>query len=362
MSRAGGQPLEPDGHLAERVSGFPVRGDACDGVSRFGPKVYLGAMTPMGRFARPLLVVLGAAVAGCGSGGGGDGGVSGDGGVQLTPADKAFISDFCAAVMPCCATNGMNASAAGCQQAIAKAGWSRDPQLRSACLDELRQLAAGPACVPDVADLADPCVRVFDEPSGPRAPGETCASAADCAGSPGTVTLCFGTCVSYTAGADGDYPCLGNEFPSGIINAIPMKNGSNTPESHGFLCQQRAGLTCDTSDNRCKSMGPNGSACTGPAPCDPNVCGATVCIPLAGPGAACTADCSGDNYCDTGAGFCKPRLAAGAACSDSNQCSGDCHGADRCSGFCGGTGTCSSLTIAQTFVLGSWCAATGVSP
>src|SRR3954470_24600103 len=83
-----------------------------------------------------------------------------DGAVPLSPADQAFLADFCTAVVPCCRTNGLTADVAVCKQSIAKLAWTRDPEVRAACLDELRQRAASGACMPDVGDLADPCTRI----------------------------------------------------------------------------------------------------------------------------------------------------------------------------------------------------------
>jgi hypothetical protein len=149
-------------------------------------------------------------------------------------------------------------------------------------------------------------------------------------------------------------------YTPGVINDIPWKNGSNTPESHGFLCEVRAGLFCDFNDNLCKPVQPGGGACTTAVPglCESGACGDTGCLPLPGPGEACTTDCKGDNYCN--AGVCTPRLAAGAACADSSdQCSGVCAGSNRCYGTCV-QGACSPLTVWQSLLLGVWCGATPV--
>jgi hypothetical protein len=310
--------------------------------------------------------MLCAAILGCGCGGGQAAGdntpdASADGAVPLSPADQAFLDDFCTAVVPCCTTNGLTADVAVCKQSIAKLPQTRDPDVRAACLDQLRQLATTRACLPDFAELDGPCARVFDEPSGPRAPGETCTTARDCMGSPGTITHCFGTCVSDALGAAGDYPCLGNVYPDGTINDIPWKAGSNIAESHGFLCESRASLYCDFSDSFCKPLLPGGGACATNLDCASRACGgqsAGVCDALPGIGDACVLDCAGDTYCANG--VCAPKLAAGATCTDSNQCSGDCKGADFCGGNCLSTGVCSPLTFSQSLVIGAWCGLTPV--
>ena len=247
-------------------------------------------MTHARRFVLTMPFILCAAIAGCGGGmaaddGGADAG--GDGAVPLSPADQAFLADFCTAVVPCCTTNGVTADVTVCKQSIAKLPQTRDPEVRAACLDQLRQLATTRACMPDLAELDGSCARVFDEPSGPRAPGETCATAKDCMGSPGTITHCCGTCITDALGAEGDYPCLGNVYADGTINDIPWKANSNIPESHGFLCEARAGLYCDWNDNFCKRLVPGGGACDGNLACVSRSCGgpsaasATRCRPSA---------------------------------------------------------------------------------
>jgi hypothetical protein len=247
---------------------------------------------------------------------------------------------------------------------MAKVSLSRDPQVRAACLDQIRQLSTMTACMPDFGDLGGPCSRAFDEPSGTRAPGETCATAKECMGSPGTITHCFGTCITDSLGVAGDYPCLGNVFSVGLINDIPWKAGSNTPESHGFLCEARAGLYCDWNDNFCKPLVAGGGACAvgNNGGCESRSCGglnAGVCDPLPGPGDACTLYCAGDNHCTNG--VCVPRLAPGAPCTDASECSGDsaaCKASEECYGTCLATGVCSPLTFAQTLLIGVWCGAT----
>ena len=200
--------------------------------------MHFATMIHARRFVLPLPFILcAAAIAGCGGGmAAGDGGVDAgdattDGAVPLSPEDQAFLADFCTAVVPCCTTNGVTADVAVCKQSIAKLPQTRDPAVRAACLDQLRQLATSRLCLPDFAELDEPCVRVFDEPSGSRAPGETCTTAKDCMGSPGTVTNCFGTCITYALGAAGDYPCLGNVYVDGTINDIPWKAGSTSPRA-----------------------------------------------------------------------------------------------------------------------------------
>jgi hypothetical protein len=302
-------------------------------------------------------VLLGAAV-GCGGSDSG-GTASADGGAwQPTAADQAFINDFCAAIVPCCESQGRSADGGACQQALRKAGVSHDSQLTSACLDEIRQRAATAACVPNLADLADPCARTFDEPSGPRAPGQSCSSNADCAGSAGTVTICNPAptpsnlnappiCVVRAVGTQGDQPCLATQFENGLIlDYGVVLSGTNTPVSHGFLCQRQAGLYCDPSARDCAMLLPGGSPCTFADACASRVCQSdSTCRGFAAAGQDCRAAvCDGASYCDPATYVCTSKLADGAACVDSAQCPGSCE-----------QGVCSAVTGAQGLVLATWC-------
>ena len=301
-----------------------------------------------------LCGVFGCAGGGQGSPAGGDGGASPSG-----TSDQAFYADFCAAVAPCCATNGMSANAAVCKASVSRLGPSRDVQVRSACLDELRQKSAVTACMPDVVDLGDACARLFNEPSGSVGPGGACQTTADCAGSSGKVTLCTdAVCATLAPGGMGDAPCLGTQFSTGILLTNPIVQGGLVGQ--GFLCQKRGGLFCDFSDHHCKALQPGGAACTDSDGCQSRVCnngseggGAGTCLSLPGAGDDCTLDCAGDSYCDRAT--CVPKLAAGSACTRDVQCSGSCAGADLCSGTCT-NGSCQP-TVPEA-PLDVWCGLT----
>ena len=164
----------------------------------------------------------------------------------------------------------------------------------------------------------------------------------------------------------GDYPCLGTEDSEGFVGAYPATNGATTFTPQGFVCQKRAGLFCDASDNHCKALQPGGGTCTIPDGCDSRACDGGLgsnlpvgtCYPLPGLGEACTLDCAGDTYCDRTTAVRIAKLAAGAACTDNVQCSGTCAGADLCAGSCE-SGACSPTNGAGGLVLGVWC---GVAP
>ena len=77
------------------------------------------------------LAVGAAAVLGCGASSQSSPGSDG-GDAQPPPVDQAFITDFCAAVAPCCAPNGFTANAATCKASMSKLGISHESPPRTA--------------------------------------------------------------------------------------------------------------------------------------------------------------------------------------------------------------------------------------
>jgi len=270
-------------------------------------------------------------MAGCG--GGGQGPASCDGGCwHPTAADEAYAVSFCALTSACCARNdvqpdaGVQTYADLCSAKILRAGFSRDPSLRSACLAELQQVAASDACLPDYSNLGSSCMRAFYEPSGPLAPGQRCTGSADCAGRAGAVTICQhlsdrSVCLSVVPGRAGDHPCLGDVYSSGVLSLSPYLAGSPMTQAFtGSYCASADGLYCTFSNvpaeaNICTPFFADGAACLYPRTCAsgsclrsdgsqnngsaPGTCGTTV-PPANGPtGSPCMSDtdCASGN-CD----------------------------------------------------------------
>ena len=283
-----------------------------------------------------------------------------DGGAwQPTSEQQAFISQFCDAVRPCCAREGRPADAGtNCQGTLLASGVSADSSLRAACLAEVQQLAGQGDCIPDVADLADPCVRTFNEPSGPRTAGQPCTRSADCAGSAGASTVCTlaptptnlnapPICVVRVVGGAGDSPCVGTIFPDGAtIDYGVVLPGSEVPVSHGVLCQRGGGLYCDPSGRACMPLLAASAVCTFADACASRVCRSDgTCSPIVSAGQACMpAVCDVASTCDPATLVCIAKLTDGAACTDSAQCAGSC-----------AQGLCSPVTGVQSLVLAGWC-------
>jgi hypothetical protein len=311
--------------------------------------------------ARSLIRFVGglSCVAGLGCGGGAAT-QEGDGGAwQPTSEQQTFISQFCDAIRPCCEQAG-NAADGGtnCEAALLRSGVSADPSLRAACLDEVQQLARQVDCVPDVSKFADPCVRTFNEPSGPQAAGQPCTHNADCAGSAGASTVCTPAptptnlsappiCVVRVVGGAGDYPCVGTVYPDGVtIDYGVVPEGSDVPLSHGVLCERASGLYCDPSGRACMPVLSASAACTFADACASRLCQSNgTCSAIVSTGQACMpAACDDASTCDPATLVCTTKLADGAACSDSAQCMGSC-----------AQGLCSPVTRAQKLALAGWC-------
>jgi hypothetical protein len=295
-----------------------------------------------------------------GCGGGGTQNTTGDGGAwQPTSDQQAFISQFCDAIRPCCAQGGYPADAGtNCQAALLGSGVSADPSLHAACLAEVQQGVGESDCVPEVANRADPCVRTFNEPSGPQAAGHPCAHNADCAGSAGASTVCTVAptptnlnappiCVVRVVGGAGDQPCVGTIFPDGVtIDYGVVLEGSDVPLSHGVLCDRASGLYCDPSTRACTPLLSGSTPCTFADACASRVCRSDgTCSAVVSPGHACMpAVCDDASTCDPASLVCTSKLADGTACTDSAQCMGSC-----------AQGICSPITGAQNLALAGWC-------
>jgi len=318
------------------------------------------------------VAVLGAAHAGCGSGG-----AVSDGGTQtttgtptcdaggctpLTPGDEAFLDDYCKAIEACCVLNAVRTAPdiAGCKTQLANQGFSHDPGVQSACLAVLHDRAAtGMTCFPSAGDLSGPCVRLFFEPGGALPPGQRCTLRAQCAGAPNTITLCADLCIQMASGKPGDGPCLGIAYGGGVINAIPLAQPGTTDRiSTGFICDRGAGVYCaysqDPAQQKCQALGGAGASCANSSmamSCASAACDdAATCEAIVPAGQPCGSDvhasCDTASSCDfsVAPAVCVARLPSGSACAGDSQCTtNSCTTDGHCAvnsfvdvfGFCG---------------------------
>jgi hypothetical protein len=234
---------------------------------------------------------------------------------------------------------------ATCTAKTLKSGFSRDESLRAQCLADLQAVAATPACLPDESNLGSACVRLFYEPSGPLPPGGHCATAADCAGRAGAITICErlptspSACMTVAAGQLGD-ACLG-DLRDGWLLVAPFVGGSPTNLLYdGLYCPNNLGRVCLSAADPaggyvCTALQPAGG------PCEyPRACGSGDCRTEAG--APSTRSMPGT---------CAPappakELPTGAPCSSSGDCA---------NGHCGSDHLCSPVSTIQELAQIAFC-------
>jgi len=277
----------------------------------------------------------------------------------LTPADEAFIESYCTTIEACCVANAYRAApdVASCKTQLAHMGFSHDPAVQSGCLADVQSRAGTATCAPSVADLSGPCARLFYEPGGTKAPGERCTERGQCAGAPGTITLCADLCIQMASGKAGDGPCLGNAYGGGVINAIPLSQPGTTDRiASGYICDRGAGFYCayatDPAQQKCQALGAAGAscdtlamamACAAGACADDHTCQAVVST-----GEPCSnevrAVCDSANTCDFSGngGVCVARAPAGTPCADDSQCT---------TNYCATDGHCSAIAFVDLFGL-----------
>jgi hypothetical protein len=308
---------------------------------------------------------------------------------EPTAADEAFMTEVCTLTEACCVTNDYRdaSDVEGCKDGYRRAGFSRDAALRASCLAELKALAsAGISCVPEASDLSDACVRLTYEPSGPQPPGAPCRNRADCAGAPGTITLCAqvtseispagGLCMRLTRGVAGsEDQCLGTVSPDGVIFAGPRYVvGRAAPVTTGAVCEEHAGLQCGQTNDieswTCLPLRADGAACSYSTTCASKKCLTSdgseagfdrpgTCTKRVPAGQTCNdfvspALCDDASFCldnddpNVSGGICEPRRPAGSPCDYDSMCL-----SDRCD-----TETaylCSTLTRSEARALFALC-------
>ena len=325
-------------------------------------------------------------VSGCGGSNepGGSGGGSGsdcDAGCwEPTTADQEFLESMCTHIESCCVRSAFRAASnvQSCVAQLRQAGLTRNQSVRAACLAEMEELSGSDDCVPEIWNLADPCVRTFYEPSGPQAPGEPCQTSADCAGAPETVTVCSpdpselsGTgsvCLRMASGTAGDGTCVGQMTADGVIVSAPFYRAGQTepPVTSGVVCEQRADLYCEATDDartsKCQQLRADGASCVLPMTCasqscltadlgSPSTSGEPgTCTNRVPAGEACLSSgapavCDDASACENGT--CTAKLEALASCNDDDKC---------ISGNCTTDNVCSPQSGAEALALFAFCA------
>jgi hypothetical protein len=296
-----------------------------------------------------------------------------------TADDQSFLASFCALTVNCCTSTGLapTATADSCVSAALSGGLIADSSVRAACLTELQSLAGTSSCIPEPGNIDDPCVRLFNEPSGPQQPGERCTKNADCAGAPGTITECTrnpqtGTtsaCIRMAPGQAGSGTCLGEMVTEALTVFAAFDKGTGAPPVFsGYYCSLPAGLYCDTVDEslatpQCKPAGGGGAPCSYSGQCASQTCMNSgegmpgTCLPVVSIGEPCWSGeanigvCDGTSFCSypvTGPASCTARLPAGATCTADGVCESSscaCVGADCASEQCSVQSSAEQLAI-----------------
>ena len=238
-----------------------------------------------------------------------------------------FTTEQCAEGLACVQADGSGT----CQPAIAQDAGCTGPS----------QCGAERSCVPA------PENRTCTTPDGVGDSCETDSCGDDltcssgdltCVALPGLNDSCLdGTCADGLLCDDGTYTCI---TAPGVGETCAV--GSR-------FCAE--GLGCRESTNTCEVPPGDGEPCVLNPPeylcasgfgCDFDQ--GQICVAQGTAGASCTSDrgCVAATYCETSTNTCKPRLAAGAACEDGNEC----QAGHECA-FVAGVATCRPIPTAN---------------
>jgi hypothetical protein len=240
-------------------------------------------------------------LAGCG--GDTTGGTSGGGPVPETQFVDRTVSSYCEGLRVCCQKQGMVFSAAGCDAglrsgltengSICEPGTTYDAAAVGACLEQAESYIA--SCGSAGSSMPTVCNRMC---VGNQPLGATCDSNQQCAQPASGEVIC-----SYSTG-------------SGQGTCMPLVHG-----------QLGAGCRSSCRQNSCTvSSGPAGADATCYADDGLYCANDFTCQNLVAVGGACSLawSCATGAYC--AAGVCTAQKAAGAACTNYDECLGSCDG------------------------------------
>jgi hypothetical protein len=282
---------------------------------------------------------------------------SNSGGVDAAPVPLAQLPEqyadvICDTVGPCCRSAGIAYDSNTCKSA-AKALFQGFVQMSNTPGTTYDAAAAG-RCKAAVQTALQSCTNFDDGTTGVACAyifvgsvplGGACQQDSDCAdhggcgldpNSPdGTSMVCVaalgeqahaqagaacnGDCIQST---DGDIECTsGGIAGGGSAGGGSGGGGSATPG----ICYASDGLFCGTQTQVCTPFAKIGEACedqgcVAGAFCDLGKCTAQL---DSGPCTSSSGACSAKSFCDDASQQCVPRLADGASCEFSSQCSSD---------------------------------------
>jgi hypothetical protein len=188
-----------------------------------------------------------------------------------------------------------------------------------ACTNELT-CGAGRACTsaPETRTCGDAGGVGAACSEGTCGDGLTCTSDGMCATLPGVGAACL------------EHRCAdGLTCDDGTVTCVALPGIGETCAAGDRFCA--VGLGCRQSDNTCQAGGGIGEDCLLNPPdyvcgdglgCFFNMDGTSTCEPLADVGGVCSTfrNCVTSTYCDLASLMCLPRLGAGTACTQGDEC------------------------------------------
>jgi len=253
------------------------------------------------------------------------------------PRDQ-FVSQMahaiCDGAQGCCTTNGFGYDDNACVTLTQNqlSALFADPSVTSAaydgaaagrCLAAIRDAVQSCNGKTDAVDAA--CAGVFH---GTKAPGESCASAIECA--PPADGLGSMHCISWSS-SDGGSGTSGSACQLHLPPAegSPCAGFADPPPPKVYDCSHEQGFYCG-SDAKCHALGGVGAACSSSSACvDGATCDGSQCVAGAPAGSACSYahGCDASSWCDFSTSKCVAKITNGGACAGAteNACA---------SGFC----------------------------
>lgn len=276
------------------------------------------------------------------------GGTSSNGGSAPPVAAGDFASSYahavCDNIAACCAKEGIGYDANACFTAVqgiiqgllvnpaTAAGSVYDATAAGDCIAKVRDAAI--ACNDTTSgktDLNSACNRVY---SGTKKPGESCNASTDCAASAdGQVTCDHWSSSSLDGGTSSGTLCQVRKTPTG---GEPCGGIGGAPPAVVGNCDYGASDTfaCDYTSHTCVPRAAVGAACTSSDSCVTTAyCSSQKCVARVGIGGACTnfgSECDATSRCDTNTKLCVAKLADGAACMTSTDCTGGHCTSNKC--------------------------------
>ena len=289
------------------------------------------------------------------------GGTSSNGGsappVSSTDFAGSYAHAVCDNIAACCAKSGIGYDASACFTSVqgliqglvvnpaTASGATYDANAAGDCIARVRD--ASIACGETTqmqSDLNAACNRVY---SGTKKPGETCNTSTDCqAPAEGTVTCDHWSSSGGDAGPMSGSLCQVRTTPKGGETCGSSSSGA--PPSTVAACDygQSDTFMCDYQSHTCVPRGEIGASCTSSDGCVTTAyCSMQKCVAKVGIGGACTSfgsECDATSRCDAVTKMCAAKLADGAACTTSTDCTGN-----QCS-----SGKCRSSSYADPTVCG----------